>query len=91
MTAEETAAQIGEFTVARLDVKPGDVVIVRSDLDVEEQRQVNEALAWWSQNNDLGIKFLCLHSSFDLSLVHTMTEEELKKAGAGGWPHEGQT
>lgn len=93
MTTEEKAAEIGEFTVAKLDVKPGDVVVVRITSEYWEELKVfNQALDAWSESKGLGLHFLVISSTADVqATVHTMTPEELEKAGAGGWPHEGQT
>ena len=67
MTAEETAAQIGEFTVARLDVKPGDVVVVRIASEYWEELKVfNEALDAWSESKGLGLHFLVISSTADV-------------------------
>jgi hypothetical protein len=94
MTTEETAAQIGEFTVAKLDVKPGDVVVVKIPTGsfMEEVQALNKYLADWAQSRGLNLHFLVVLADTDIAAtVHTMTPEELEKAGAGGWPHEGQT
>jgi len=91
MTTEETAAQIAEFTVAKLDVKPGDVVVVKCNEPPLVMKELSDALSVWADARELGLHFLVVHDSFDLNIVHTLTPEEVDKAGAGGWPHEKET
>lgn len=94
MTEDEAMARVEtvvEFVVAKLDVKPGDVVVLKAPADwgSEEIRRMAEALYCWPES-DLGVKinWLILPNELDPSIVHTMTPEELEKAGAGDWPHE---
>jgi hypothetical protein len=91
MTTEEKAASICEFAVAKLDVKPGDVVVVKipADQSWEVQRHFSESLDYWATVRGLGFHFLVVSADADIpTVVHTLTPEEIDKAGAGGWPHE---
>lgn len=96
--AAAQAAQIAEFTVARLGVKPGDVVVVKvkddgrvPKVDADEMAWLQKVLSDWAEARRLAIHFLVVPDSFDFSIVHTLTTEEVEKAGAGGWPHEKET
>ena len=89
MTTEETAAQICEFAVAKLDVKPGDVVAVKGKgLDPESMYYVQQGLDDFVATRDLSFTFLVVHDTFDMTVIHTLTPEEVEAAGVGGWPHE---
>jgi hypothetical protein len=83
----ETAANICEFAVAKLDVKPGDVVVVKCDEGVDSMPWLQNALSDWSEGQGLNLHFLVVSPTSDLSIVHTMTPEEVEKAGAGNPAH----
>lgn len=91
-TPEEKAQIVAEFSVAKLDVKPGDVVIVRApaDWDVEARGQFAEGLWSWARDVMPDVAWVVLPHGADPSVVHTMTPDEIANAGAGDWPHEGR-
>lgn len=89
LSAQEKAQIVVEFAVAKLDVKPGDVVVVKTTgLGMEDQRYVGEALVGWAEHEKVDLHFLVVPDNFNIGVVHTMTPEEIAKAGAGDWPHE---
>lgn len=93
MTTEETAANICEFAVARLDVEPGDVVVVRvKDAYDDDCTVYRDFLNLWKDQEGLDLHFLVLPDDVDITtIIHSLTPEEVEKAGAGGWPHEKET
>jgi hypothetical protein len=89
-------AEVGEFAVARLRLKPGDVLVVKGGPGrptEEETAQVHETVT--SILRDAGLDNQVMVTSSDVGLdvltqneLHALDEEDIARAGAGGWPHE---
>jgi hypothetical protein len=94
MTDEEMeadAAYIGEYTVAKLDALPGDVVVVTvsGEMRAEESFRFNTMLDEWRKSRGYLWRFLVLFGDVKVtSVIHSLDAVELEKAGSGGFPGE---
>jgi hypothetical protein len=88
MEAEELAedvAMFGEIIIGKLDVSPGDVVVVRApeSWGIEAHRQYMEALSAWSNERELGLHWLVMPASTDLAVLHPDTVVQMDVTPVG--------
>jgi hypothetical protein len=68
--AIEEIEGITEFAVGVLRVAPGDTVVVKApDLNVEEANYLQESLNWWSEKNQVDLKWLVLAADAELNVL----------------------
>lgn len=80
------ATMIAEYTVGRLHLEPGDVLVVRcpDDFTPEMCREIADVVGWHLDQAGLSNPVLAVTVGFDLA---TLTQDDIDRAGAGGWPH----
>jgi hypothetical protein len=86
---EEKATEIAEWVI--LKALPGDLIIVRPPQGwyAEECARLREGLQVWGNERGLSLHWLVLPPGSDIGTLHTMTDEELARAGAGDFPGHG--
>lgn len=72
LSEDEVRSHIAEFTVAHLDVKAGDVVLVKvpADYTPREQQQLLLSLDAWRIKEGLDLHFLVIREEWEVSVVH---------------------
>ncbi len=94
--AQEAAVTVAEFAVANLRLEPGDVLVVKvpEAYGWAEMNEVRDVVAKdLAEGDHEGVPVLVVPHDCDLTKVtlaqlRALTDDDVRAAGAGSWPHE---